>query len=95
MPSAGEHARGVLGELARVAAAVVADHHAARSRRSGTFASRYAREARACLADDRAVHPLRPGAEDAAQAGGAELERAVEALVELIADARGIAGVGA
>ena len=81
-PGATEHARGVLGELERVVARVVTDHDAA-SRRVADLCEQVGREPRRDLADEHAVHPVRAGAEDAAQPGGAELELAPERLGEL------------
>ena len=76
----GEDAGGVLGELAAHAAPVAADHHAARRRVGHVCGEEVLREARRSCAGRRRGSSGSAGAEDAAQPGGAELERAGEAI---------------
>jgi hypothetical protein len=87
-PERGEHARGVLGELAPEDAPVVADDDAALARVIRRLREQVAAEAERRLAHHGAVHPALAAAEEPADPRGAELEHAHEALGELALGAR-------
>ena len=82
MPCAGEDATRCRSAKSRLIAGR-RSRRRRRGRRAARLARRYWREPGGGAADDGAVHPVRAGAEDAAQAGGAELERAGEAVGEV------------
>ena len=78
----GEDQGGVLGELAAQPPGVASDDHHARSR-VGDTGEDLLREAPGGARDDGAVHPVRPGAEHAAQPCRSELQVAGEAVGEV------------
>jgi hypothetical protein len=81
-PGGGQHRGGLLGELPRLVARVVTDHDAA-GRRVGDRGHQVRGQAGGHLAHLQLVHALRPGGQHPADAGGAELQPAGHALVEV------------
>ena len=67
----------------RAVPGVAADDHAARARRLRLAAGQPAGQRRGGAAHHRAVHPVRPGADRAAQPRGAELQPAAEPVGQL------------
>ncbi len=83
-PGAGHHLGGVAGEDVGVVAGVVADDDRARSTAGPAAPPRQVGgEAGGGPGHHHPVHPVRAGAQGAAQAGGAELQRAAEAVREI------------
>ena len=82
-PGAGHHLGGVAGEDVGVVAGVVPDHDGRAGR--GAVVLEVRRQAGGRAGHDDAVHPVGAGAERAAQAGGAELQRPGEPVGELVA----------
>jgi hypothetical protein len=78
----GEDGGGLLGEQPRLAPAVVADHGAA-GPGVGDLGRQVGGQARGHLADLELVHALGTGRQDAADAGGPELQAPRESLGEL------------
>src|SRR5690606_3799156 len=79
----GEHARGALGELAGAMTAIVRNGSAQRPGPGGVLCD-VGGKTLSRPRDDRGVHAVGARAEDAAQAAGAELQRAPEAILQLL-----------
>ncbi len=79
----GHHARGVEREQIALAAGVVADDHTPLAS-ARVDVEQVLRKTCRRLPHDEPVHPLRTGADGGAQTGGAELQPAVEAPIELV-----------
>ena len=79
----GHHARRVEREQIALAAGVVADDHAPLAR-TRVDVEQVLRKTCRRLPHDEPVHALRTGADGGAQSGGAELQPAVEAPIELV-----------
>ncbi len=83
----GHHGRGVAGEDVGVVARVEADDDLGAGRGAGVPLGTRLQvrdEPGGRANDDGPVHPVRPGAQDAAQAGGAELEHPREAVGQVV-----------